>query len=645
MHRILAVILMIVMLMPAAQAEVLLGIHAFTCTPTENGATLTWEKEGTGELYHWQVYAYYTEPCFEVILDENIGKATTYDVIWDNDRSKVVCLSGYLVGETGSSSGLQYQILSDNILSDEFLAMPGATSPNCQAFPKPEVEASVTDTTLTLNWPAVEGTNKYRWFLRDMSFDQLLGKGIFEKNSHTFDHLNPGTEYRVALIAVHGWECDLGLIYGDHWYTNTLTTDAIPQDADPYVSDFFMSHNSASIGEEVEFNLFLNNASEGDMLTVMFCADDWTETFDLIYPEATFKRAFSQAGLRNIQFKVTAVNGEAVEGKSYAMQALNILPAEGEATPITPEVLPVESAAPTAGPEVLPVEPAAPTAEPTEGILNINESALIDANGRMDIPSKNKLIQPHYYLDAGTVAQDPEILEKIIFQFDVMQNYQPDENGTYCNIFASNVARAMGAFLPGGEGSTVCRNCYGIVGISNDYTGWKDIISERNLYCTCGNRHTIGIAFNTKKRYSWDEVGKELTVRNDYTADLTKWFIEKSADFGWEVINDYTADNYPNITDFTPELKSETIQQAISYANQGYLVVAVRSDWIPKDRNHPDEGISGHAFIVHPNADTNTLYTTQAGGGGANRENKPDGNGTRSSNNGWNVYYVFKGID
>lgn len=94
--------------------------------------------------------------------------------------------------------------------------------------------------------------------------------------------------------------------------------------------------------------------------------------------------------------------------------------------------------------------------------LIINDDAAIDANGRMKISSKSETIKPHYYLDAGSVSGDASVLEKVIRQFDVTKNYMPDGNTTYCNFYAGNVARAMGAFLPG-AGDTdlpkLLRNC------------------------------------------------------------------------------------------------------------------------------------------------------------------------------------------
>ena len=637
MYKVLAILLMI-MLMPLAQAESYLKITNFEINPTENGSTMSWDYEGNLVPLSWEIHAYYIEPCVEEITLENIGSDRTFNIVWDNDRSKMLEIRGYTEeGNKNRAAALIMPLLSDNILSDEFLASSNADSHASEKLAKPNVRLTVTENHLDASWDPVDWTCPpnssygmvYQYYLRNLSQDYLVTKGNTQSSSISFD-LEPGNVYRFAVVASPMFDSIIGYMYGDHWFTSTFTAgDAAPAKPVPYVHSFVMSEAFTMQGTEMDFQLDIRNANEGDWLTVMFRADDWTETFDITYPDYRFTRTFSQAGLRNLQFKVISVNGETVDSEYCDIQQLLVMESEPEPTP-TP----------------LPVETAVPTAEPEDGILNINEAAAIDADGRMDIPDKTITLIPHYYLDAGTVAEDAEILEKIIRQFDVMENYQPEGGTTYCNFFSGNVARAMGAFLPG-AGDTICLNCYGIVNVSNDYTGWKEIISERNLYCNCGNRQAVSVPFNTKNRDSWDEVGKKKAADGYYHADLTKWFIEKSADFGWEVINDYTAENYANITDSTPKLKPETIQQAISYANQGYLVVGVRSDWIltKNSAGKTTSGISGHAFIVHPNDDISTLYTTQAGGSGVNRENKPDGGKTRSSNNGWNVYFVFKGID
>lgn len=281
-----------------------------------------------------------------------------------------------------------------------------------------------------------------------------------------------------------------------------------------------------------------------------------------------------------------------------------------------------------------------------KGKLKINEDVVIGENGRMKIATPRVITTPHYYLDAGTISGNPEDLVRVIRQFDVMNNYKPvkvsdNKWDTFCNFFASNVARAMGAYMPG-PGDLICQNCYGIVRISNDYTGWNEIVDQKDLRCSCGARLSVSVAFPVGNKTSWEQVGHSVATDGNRYGDLTRWFIEKSEDFGWEAINDYTVENYANITDNTPSLRADTIDKAKEYANKGYLVIGVRSDWIYSSKNNQQ---SGHIFVVHPNSDTSKLYTVQAGGQSAMRENRPDGNGTRSSDNGWNAFFVFTGKD
>ncbi len=276
--------------------------------------------------------------------------------------------------------------------------------------------------------------------------------------------------------------------------------------------------------------------------------------------------------------------------------------------------------------------------------LQENSNVAINSDGRMSVNGRvANIVTPHYYLNAGETPESADDLKKIIRQFDVEKNYTP-AGSTYCNYFATDVALAAGAFLPG-KGIYVCRNCYDVTAIPKECVEWRKIIDENNLWCSCGDSLSKGVAMTADEKSGWNEVGKE-----NY-ADLTRWLIEKGHMFGWKIINEKQMNEYPQKNDWNAGVTdSATMQKVIDYVNDGYLVVGVRTDW-DKSKNNS----SGHAFIGYPHpSDTSRLYTAQAGGTftgengttlKVNREDKPDGGATRASNNGWNLYFVYKGFN
>ena len=273
-----------------------------------------------------------------------------------------------------------------------------------------------------------------------------------------------------------------------------------------------------------------------------------------------------------------------------------------------------------------------------KGKLEINEDVYVDEEGRMNFKSaknKNEIKKPHYYVEAGSVPSDPELLAKILLQYDVRNNYG---NVGLCNVYLSNATRAMGAFIPM-AGDKVCRNCGKVIKVGNDYNGMTEYLKSNGLFCKCSNSeeydsYHFPLDENTK---SWADLGAGTY------GNVTKWLIEHGAEFGWEVLNVPTAEAYANSdVEYLGSKNKSAVKSAIKEVNEGNLVIGVWSDWVKG---------SGHGFVAHPHPDDPTkLYTTQVGAwsaeyGEATREDSPMGWGNmRGEDNGWILYCVFRGV-
>jgi|GEM_PF-747281 len=260
-------------------------------------------------------------------------------------------------------------------------------------------------------------------------------------------------------------------------------------------------------------------------------------------------------------------------------------------------------------------------------------SITIDSNGYERIKrsaGKAYIQKPHYYIAAGGRPNNPNDLDLLIRQFDVMNNYKPD-GSTYCNTFAANVARSCGAYLPTSadcQHGGICRKCgKPIRGVDNDYSGMFSYLESNGLVCVCDSA--------TRREYTYMYMGMESTWEETGTGsygNLLRWLIEHGSEFGWKQINTVTNKSYASKT--KSNLSSDTLTSVVDRANSGYLVIGVYSDFV-KDK--------GHVFVVHPHKDAgSTVYTTQAGGSGVSREDATQGDTyTRYANNGWISYYYY----
>lgn len=151
--------------------------------------------------------------------------------------------------------------------------------------------------------------------------------------------------------------------------------------------------------------------------------------------------------------------------------------------------------------------------------------------------------------------------QSIIDSLDVENNskYQPDSNGTYCNVFAQDVMRAMGEGLPGGLCSDMLSSLeggyshwrpvgalqaqdrakagYGSIGITTGhvvviYPTTATVTNRNNIHMSmagykCFNDWTITWAWdadhiNNVKYYSYFPNTSETVVAIDTTTDVTK---------------------------------------------------------------------------------------------------------------------------
>ncbi len=190
----------------------------------------------------------------------------------------------------------------------------------------------------------------------------------------------------------------------------------------------------------------------------------------------------------------------------------------------------------------------------------------------------------------------------IINQFDVCWGedeasvygwYEPKtplHPSTYCNYFAADVCFAMGAFMPiantcetcgrpVGSSSVKSHTASGTVYTSGHYL-WKGITAA-GLKCTC----------TTTERVIPGGWG---------TSRTSKWFAQKSAQFGWEAVS---------------------AAQAVANANAGYLTIGINT---------------GHTFVVYPRGGS-TMYISQAGSNLMSNEKMPY---TKSDYK----YYTNKGL-
>ena len=106
-------------------------------------------------------------------------------------------------------------------------------------------------------------------------------------------------------------------------------TQVIPTQ-NPYIRSFSMSQSSIKVDDKLTFTLDIADAVEGEILTVEFCADDWTETFTLTAPDHIFEHTFSQAGNRSIRFRVCGTSS--IWSDYCAAQTLVVEPKTPEET-------------------------------------------------------------------------------------------------------------------------------------------------------------------------------------------------------------------------------------------------------------------------------------------------------------------------
>ncbi|MDE5709499.1 MAG: fibronectin type III domain-containing protein, partial [Alistipes sp.] len=170
---------------PIADSEAL-EIPAPVVTVDGNKATARWNAVENAHQYGWELKAGAEDEAPET------GTSFVNNCSFTMDDGIVYELRVRALARSGSgykdSEWSEYVSASSNMLP----------------APKPAVDpVSLTDTSVTLEWEAVENAREYKYELADQE-NKVLKSGTESGLSMTFDELAEGTTYRFRIMTVSG---------------------------------------------------------------------------------------------------------------------------------------------------------------------------------------------------------------------------------------------------------------------------------------------------------------------------------------------------------------------------------------------------------------------------------------------------------
>ncbi len=247
---------------------------SYTIDGLESGETYEWKVQalGDGSIYTDSVYSETLSTTTllqleEPILDEALTTDTTITVVWGSVEnasgyrlawknetdseyvyvSLVASTTSYMIDGLESCETYEWKVqaLGDGIIYADSVYSETNSAATLLKLEEPILgDATLTDTTITVAWDAVENASGYRLAWKSETDSEYVFVMIDEASttSHTIDGLDSGETYEWKVQALGD-----GIIYTDSVYSETLSATTLQKLEEPILGDTLPTETTITV--------------------------------------------------------------------------------------------------------------------------------------------------------------------------------------------------------------------------------------------------------------------------------------------------------------------------------------------------------------------------------------------------------------